>query len=293
MNTFHVFDVCMQLIFLSKGTMGGAQATNNNKQWVEISIKPGGVVIVSLKREPVNTMNLRVWQQLSDTLNQLEANPLIRAVIFRSALKRDVFTAGNDITELFKPTKEGYRNFWLTSNRFLSKLYASRLITVAAIRGACPAGGCALSLCCDYRIMTDFGHIGLNEVALGISVPKFWAKRLQDVIGIAPISDQLLLQAKLISPQQARDIHLVDEVVPAHMLESRALEVVKGMLKMPDGSRSETKRLLRGQFCREWEAYMEEEAEYAWKLLNSPPVVARLEAVLKTLGGGGNKKAKM
>jgi len=41
---------------------------------------------------------------------------------------------------------------------------------VAAIRGACPAGGCCLSLCCDFRIMTDFGHIGLNEVALGISV---------------------------------------------------------------------------------------------------------------------------
>jgi 3,2-trans-enoyl-CoA isomerase len=272
--------------------MESAQATNK-QQWVEISIKPGGVAIVSLNREPVNTMNLNVWQQLSDTLDQLEANPHIRAVVFRSALKRDVFTAGNDITELFKPTKEGYRIFWLTSNRFLSKLFASRLITVAAIRGACPAGGCALSLCCDYRIMTDFGHIGLNEVALGISVPRFWAKRMQDVIGIASISEQLLLQAKLISPQQALDIHLVDEVVPAHMLEARALEVVKGMLKMPDGSRSETKRLLRGEFCQEWEAYMEEEAEYAWKLLNSPPVVARIESVLKTLGGGGKKKAKM
>jgi hypothetical protein len=43
-------------------------------------------------------------------------------------------------------------------------------VQVAAIRGACPAGGCCLSLCCDFRIMTEFGHIGLNEVALGIAV---------------------------------------------------------------------------------------------------------------------------
>ena len=40
------------------------------------------------------------------------------------------------------------------------------MLQVSAIRGACPAGGCCLSLCCDFRIMTDFGHIGLNEVRL-------------------------------------------------------------------------------------------------------------------------------
>lgn len=107
--------------------------------------------------------------------------------------------------------------FWLTSNRFLARLLASPLVTIAAIRGAhrrvvahgpppllplplvvlpllpllcvqrvagcamtrrslfdvqrrclvasscagaCPAGGCALSMCCDYRVMTESGHIG-------------------------------------------------------------------------------------------------------------------------------------
>lgn len=53
----------------------------------------------------------------------------------------------------------------------------SRLATLAAIRGACPAGGCAISLCCDARIMTaGNGTIGLNEVALGIPVPKYWVQ---------------------------------------------------------------------------------------------------------------------
>jgi hypothetical protein len=41
-------------------------------------------------------------------------------------------------------------------------------------RGACPAGGCILALCCDERVMTDDSAscIGLNEVALGIAVPR-------------------------------------------------------------------------------------------------------------------------
>ena len=48
-----------------------------------------------------------------------------------------------------------YRDFWVTSNVFLARLYCSPLVTVAAIKGACPAGGCCLSLCCDMRIMTE------------------------------------------------------------------------------------------------------------------------------------------
>ena len=51
------------------------------------------------------------------------------------------------------------------SNQFLARLYRTPLLTLAAIRGACPAGGCCMSLCCDLRFMADGpGHIGLNEV---------------------------------------------------------------------------------------------------------------------------------
>jgi hypothetical protein len=33
-----------------------------------------------------------------------------------------------------------YQDFWVTQNHFMAQLYRSPLITVAAIRGACPAG---------------------------------------------------------------------------------------------------------------------------------------------------------
>jgi 3,2-trans-enoyl-CoA isomerase len=67
--------------------------------------------IVTLIREPVNTMNMSMWEQLAETLDTLEANPKIRGVIFQSGLQRDVFTAGNDIMELYAPntSQERYR----------------------------------------------------------------------------------------------------------------------------------------------------------------------------------------
>lgn len=136
------------------------------------TIENGSIAVLTLNREPVNSMNLSVWQQLLHTLERCEANNNIRALIIQSGIKKNIFSAGNDLNELYAPNtnKQRYGQFWLTSNKFLSKLYSSRLITVALIRGACPAGGCIISLCCDYRIMSNDTNssIGLNEVGLGM-----------------------------------------------------------------------------------------------------------------------------
>lgn len=45
-----------------------------------------------------------------------------------------------------------------------------------------------MALCCDVRIMTEAGHIGLNEVALGIPVPDFWAQNMVRTIGEAVLT---------------------------------------------------------------------------------------------------------
>ena len=223
------------------------------------------------------------------------------------------------------------REFWLTSNKFLARLYVSPLVTVAAIRGACPAGGCCLSLCCDYRVMTEVGHIGLNEVALGIAVPKYWAALMGRVIGAGPAEAPLQL-ARLLSPLEALRLRMVDELVHPSKLLAAAEAAATRMLGVPDFSRAvrarwmrpgcagehkaprqrppaaawvarlsvplaldpflqETKRLLREDFAKEWVAFLPGEAEYAWAMLASPPVVKQLGAVLAALSGGGKKAA--
>jgi hypothetical protein len=76
----------------------------------------GDLAVITLCREPVNTMNLQMWEALSATLDHLESNPKMRGVVFRSGLARDVFTAGNDILELYAPktSLERYRSasYW-------------------------------------------------------------------------------------------------------------------------------------------------------------------------------------
>src|SRR5436305_9397738 len=61
------------------------------------------LAIISLHHEPVNSMNTAFWKTLLRTLSELEANPKVRGIIFTSTLKRNVFTAGDDLAELYAP----------------------------------------------------------------------------------------------------------------------------------------------------------------------------------------------
>jgi 3,2-trans-enoyl-CoA isomerase len=155
-----------------------------NTPFVQVEQKKG-YAIISLKRDPVNSMNLDLWKQLTSEVQKCENDPTIRGVIFTSGLTRQIFTAGNDLNELYAPSTslERFTEFWTVSNQCIANLSKSKLVTVAALNGACPAGGTALALACDFRVASEDTKMGLNEVALGISVPPYWVKLMATVIG--------------------------------------------------------------------------------------------------------------
>jgi len=213
-------------------------------------------------------------------------------VIFASALKRAVFTAGNDVRELYAPqtTNERYRTFWMTQTKFLSRLLKTRLATVCAIRGACPAGGTVVALCCDYRAQTTRGTFGLNEVALGIAVPKYWAELFLNRCNDRVKGEFLLHTGSLLEPSEAKALGLIDEVVSEDELMTAAETAMERLLKHPSVARATTKDTIRAPFSAQWLAYGEEEARDGWKMLNEPRVVEALGGVLMRLSGG---KAKL
>lgn len=118
-----------------------------------------------------------------------------------------VFSAGLDILEMYGKSPERCGEFWKAVQEIWLQLYGSDMVTIAAInvrtvhhtnshlqpktvsphprappQGSSPAGGCLLSLVCDYRIMADNPRysIGLNETLLGIVAP-FWYDGLWNV----------------------------------------------------------------------------------------------------------------
>ncbi|KAK9763936.1 hypothetical protein K7432_008974 [Basidiobolus ranarum] len=252
-------------------------------KYIYSDIKSNGYAIITIKREPVNSMNKDVWVQLSRTLDELESNGKVRGVIFHSGLSRSIFTAGNDLNELYAPktTLERYTAFTVTLNQFLAKLYRSKLITISAIRGACPAGGCCLSLCCDYRIMSEKGHIGLNEAALGIAVPTVWIQLMSSIIGQGR-ADKLVQFGLLVNTREAKELGLIDEVVMNEQeVLLRSEEIMKELLKTSDMGRQITKGHLRDEFAIMWgdEKRLKEEAIVKYQLLSQPSTIKTLDEV--------------
>ena len=48
------------------------------------------IVIVTLQKEPVNSMNFALWEALYKAVEPLNKDPSVRAIIFKSGLKKNV-----------------------------------------------------------------------------------------------------------------------------------------------------------------------------------------------------------
>lgn len=84
--------------------------------------------------------------------------------------------------EMYKPDEARLREFWTSLQDVWLKLYGSGFPTAAAINGHSPAGGCLLSMCCEYRVMLPKFTIGLNETQLGIVAPSWFQAAMKNIL---------------------------------------------------------------------------------------------------------------
>ena len=262
-------------------------------RFLQVEVSPEGYAVVRICKEPVNSMSLELWSELDRCLHELEADSRnLKGVVLASGVRRPLFTAGNDLNELYakKTTKARFTDFWRAQTHFLAHLNSTKLVTVAAIKGACPAGGCITALSCDYRIMTEEkGYIGLNEVLIGLPVPKLWCKLMERNIG-AKYAHSALMTGKMFKPREALAVGLVDELAPEPDLLARAEGVIKKWAKLPHFGVSTTKRFLKDEIANEMFEFCDEEAEQTWGILTSPAIVGLMESYIRRLA---KKKAKL
>lgn len=180
--------------------------------------------------EKVNKLSSPMLARFAEVMAELRSSNFKAAVIV--SRKPKIFIAGADIaeieglrdkTEAFKLVQEGQKLINLPEDLPIP--------VIAAIHGACLGGGCELVLACDYRLASDDSstRIGLPETKLGI-IPGFGGcVRLPRVVGLAS-SLEIILQGKAVDSRKASKIGLVDEVVPAPLLEERALAFAKDII---------------------------------------------------------------
>lgn len=192
-------------------------------------VPKGDIALIELDLigEKVNKLSSPVMVRFREVVQELKASKYKAVVVVSKKAK--IFIAGADIEEIKRlTTKEDFLKVLGQAHEIFNGFEDLPMPTIMAINGACLGGGLELSLCADYRICSDDDStkIGLPEVKLGI-IPGFGGcVRLPRVIGLQNALD-IILAGKAVPGKKAAKMGLVDECVPAHLLEQKAMEMAQ------------------------------------------------------------------
>ena len=148
----------------------------------------GRIRELRLARPPVNALDPALCRALITTLDAAVADG-VDAVVLSGA--PGIFSAGLDVPHLMAlgQDRQALHAGWGAFFGAARSLAALRIPVVAALTGHAPAGGCVLSLCCDYRVMARSPNpakpfmIGMNETQVGLAVPEGAQQLMRRVIG--------------------------------------------------------------------------------------------------------------
>ncbi len=168
----------------------------------------------------LNALNAETLGELEQVFEDLAQDASIRAVLLTGAGGR-AFAAGADIRELaVVPAEEG-RSFALRGQGVFRRIETLGKPVIACVHGFALGGGCELAMACSFRIAAEDARFGQPEVKLGIIAGYGGTQRLPRLVGRGAAL-KLLLTGAIIDAREALRIGLVDEVVPAGELMSRA-----------------------------------------------------------------------
>ncbi|XP_009475561.1 PREDICTED: enoyl-CoA delta isomerase 1, mitochondrial [Nipponia nippon] len=238
---------------------------------------------MKLKSPPVNSLSLDLLTEFCISLEKLENDRACRGVILTSAVPK-IFSSGLDITEMYGKSPEHYAEFWRAVQEMWLRLYGSNMVTVAAINGSSPAGGCLIALSCDYRIMVENPKfsIGLNEAQLGIVAPFWFKDTFVNVVGHR-VAESSLQLGSLHSAPQAHRLGLVDELVPEERLQEKAAAAMAQWLALPDHARQLTKSMMRKAVLDRLVAHREEDLQNFISFISKESIQKSLRMYMEML----------
>lgn len=216
-------------------------------------IKKNQYEILELSRGKSNPIHTDMVKEIRSQLNRVAGDDSTRGIIWTGNTP-GFFSVGLDLKELYYYDEQQIRHFWENWDAMVLELVKFPKPMIAAINGHSPAGGCVLAVTCDYRMMAagEKFLIGLNEVAVGITVPEnifqlyaFWLGKRQ--------AYHYLMRGKLLSVTEAKACNLVDEVHEMDQLLPKAEKEMQRLLLTPDNVLFGSKRSLRAELIERLE----------------------------------------
>lgn len=220
-------------------------------QALRLEKRPDGVGVIwfDTPDSPVNLLSREFFGEFAAIMDQVVADPDIRAGVLASA-KPDSFIAGANVQQiLVMATPEEGAKLSRDGHALLARVEKSAKPIVAAIHGPALGGGLEVALACHYRVASDDPKtsLALPEVQLGLLPGGGGTQRLPRLIGLEKALPMLLTGSK-IRAKKAQRMGLVDAVTGPHgivdVAARAALQLAEGKLKPVRGPKGAMATLL-------------------------------------------------
>ena len=173
--------------------------------------------------DKLNALNSATLDALHEAFDAAAADADVRVVVLSGAGEK-AFVAGADISEMNGLTPVEGRDFSLRGQRMMRRVEKMPKPVIAAVNGFALGGGLELAMCCHLRIAGDNAKVGQPEINLGL-IPGFGgSQRLLRLAGRAATLE-LCLTGAPIGAERARELGIVNRVVPAAELQAETLKL--------------------------------------------------------------------
>ena len=207
----------------------------------------GAVARLTLSRpEPANALNAAMLGEINAALAALERDGDVRVLIVTGA--GAAFSSGFDLKEQMERRPAGVEQWRAILRKdfdTIMRFWHFPRPTIAAVRGPCLAGACELALACDITIAADDAFFGEPELKFGAGIV---AMLLPWVVGPKIAKEIIYTGEDRIPAARAREIGMVNRVVPAAELEATAFSIAEHIAAVDPQLVKETKRAINRAF---------------------------------------------
>ncbi|MDF3075022.1 MAG: 3-hydroxyacyl-CoA dehydrogenase NAD-binding protein [Alphaproteobacteria bacterium] len=200
---------------------------------INYSVDSDGIATIlwDMPGRSMNVLNEGSITAFADAAQKAVADEKVKGVILTSG--KDSFIAGADLDMLLNTDTSdatAVMNQFSQLQRMFRAYETGGKPWVAAINGTALGGGLEICLACHYRIAADNkkAKIGQPEVKLGLLPGAGGTQRIPRLLGFGMAQamgvSQILIEGKDLSVDEAKNLGVIHEVVPADKLLVRAKE---------------------------------------------------------------------
>ena len=193
-----------------------------------LSAREGGVLTLTLNRPHArNALSEEMMSALQADLDQVHHDDAVKVIII--AANGPAFCAGHDLKEMTPHWQDGdhgrdyFERLMHKSAHLMQTIVRLPKPVIAQIQGIATAAGCQLVASCDLAIATEGARFATPGVNIGLFCSTPMVALSRNVARKQAM--EMLLTGDMMTAACARDIGLINRVVPADALRAETLKL--------------------------------------------------------------------